>query len=262
MAIRDLSSNPHMIDQSSAFVSGTWMNPTTGHKFTVKDCVFENGELLIISTDGQHISGRMFADYVQDTGKDASGQTIRDTNGQAVPSLGNLSTPVSTPPVIVGDLPVTEESLDAPFGEFSREVSLDDPDLHCGIGPLSEDLSSEANELLQRGSIERRFDPNLIEDLNSNTDLRMVTRVLRKHDLPTIETLKWNKPTKQIDTLTDILGIDMETIVEYYVNRINPEELVSMVKEYLRKELLPDNEPLPKPVENGPTSRRTTKKRG
>lgn len=246
MAIRDLSSNPHMIDQSSAFVSGTWMNPATGHKFTVKDCVFENGELLIISTDGQHISGRMFADYVQDTGKDAS--------GQAVPSLGNLSTPVSTPPVIVGDLPVTEESLDAPFGEFSREVSVDISD---------HSLQDEAAELLQGKVAEpRRFDPNLIEDLNSNTDLRMVTRVLRKHDLPTIETLKWNKPTKQIDTLTDILGIDMETIVEYYVNRINPEELVSMVKEYLRKELLPDNEPLPKPVENGPTSRRTTKKRG
>lgn len=246
MAIRDLSSNPHMIDQSSAFVSGTWMNPTTGHKFTVKDCVFENGELLIISTDGQHISGRMFADYVQDTGKDASGQTIRDASGQPVSTLGNLSTPVSTPPVIVGDLPVTEESLDAPDST----------------------LQDEANELLNRpvppqggASEPRRFDPNLIEDLNSNTDLRMVTRVLRKHDLPTIETLTWNKPTKQIETLTDILGIDMETIVEYYVNRINPEELVSMVKEYLRKELCGDTT-LPKPAENGPVSRRTTKKRG
>lgn len=255
MAIRDLSSNPHMIDQSSAFVSGTWMNPTTGHKFTVKDCVFENGELLIISTDGQHISGRMFADYVQDTGKDASGQTIRDANGQAAPSLGNLSNPVSTPPVIVGDIPVTEESLDAPFGEFSREVSVDISD---------HSLQDEAAELLQGGASEpRRFNPNLLEGVtHKNMDLEMVTRVLRKHDLPTIETLKWNKPTKQIDTLTDILGIDMDTIVEYYVNRINPEELVSMVKEYLRNELLPDNEPLPKPVENGPTSRRTTKKRG
>ena len=246
MAIRDLSSNPHMIDQSSAFVSGTWMNPTTGHKFTVKDCVFENGELLIISTDGQHISGRMFADYVQDTGKDANGQPIRDANGQAVPSLGNLSTPVSTPPVIVGDIPVTEEG-DVPFGEFSREVSLDDPT-----------LSDEANELL--GVTKRpSFDPNLLEGVTHkpmNMDLEMVTRVLRKHDLPTIETLKWNKPTKQIETLTDILGIDMETIIEYYVNRINPEELVSMVKEYLTSELLP------KPVENGPVSRRTTKKRG
>ena len=246
MAIRDLSSNPHMIDQSSAFVSGTWMNPATGHKFTVKDCVFENGELLIISTDGQHISGRMFADYVQDTGKDA--------NGQAVPSLGNLSTPVSAPPVIVGDIPVTEEN-ETPFGEFSREVSVDISD---------HSLQDEAAELLQGGASEpRRFNPNLLEGVtHKNMDLEMVTRVLRKHDLPTIETLKWNKPTKQIDTLTDILGIDMETIVEYYVNRINPEELVSMVKEYLRKELLPDNEPLPKPVENGPTSRRTTKKRG
>ena len=246
MAIRDLSSNPHMIDQSSAFVSGTWMNPTTGHKFTVKDCVFENGELLIISTDGQHISGRMFADYVQDTGKDA--------NGQAVPSLGNLSTPVSTPPVIVGDIPVTEEN-ETPFGEFSREVSVDISD---------HSLQDEAAELLQGGASEpRRFNPNLLEGVtHKNMDLEMVTRVLRKHDLPTIETLKWNKPTKQIDTLTDTLGIDMDTIVEYYVNRINPEELVSMVKEYLRKELLPDNEPLPKPVENGPTSRRTTKKRG
>jgi hypothetical protein len=249
MAIRDLSSNPHMIDQSSAFVSGTWMNPNTGHKFTVKDCVFENGELLIISTDGQHISGRMFADYVQDTGKDA--------NGQAVPSLGNLSTPVSTPPVIVGDIPVTEEG-DVPFGEFSREVSLDDPT-----------LSDEANELL--GVTKRpSFDPNLLEGVTHkpmnmdlhlgvgprSVDLEMVTRVLRKHPLPTIDTLKWDKPVKQIETLTDILGIDMETIVEYYVNRINPEELVSMVKEYLTSEFLP------KPVENGPVSRRTTKKRG
>lgn len=254
MAIRDLSSNPHMIDQSSAFVSGTWMNPNTGHKFTVKDCVFENGELLIISTDGQHISGRMFADYVQDTGKDANGQPIRDANGQAVPSLGNLSTPVSTPPVIVGDLLVTEESLDAPFGEFSREVSVD----------ISDDsLQDEANELLQGKATEpRRFDPNLLEGVtHKNMDLEMVTRVLRKHPLPTIETLKWNKPTKQIETLTDILGIDMETIVEYYVNRINPEELVSMVKEYLRKELCGDTT-LPKPTENGPVSRRTTKKRG
>lgn len=257
MAIRDLSSNPHMIDQSSAFVSGTWMNPTTGHKFTVKDCVFENGELLIISTDGQHISGRMFADYVQDTGKDA--------NGQPISTLGNLSTPVSAPPVIVGDLPVTEEN-ETPFGELSREVSVD---------ILDHSLQDEAAELLQGGASElRRFNPNLLEGVTHknmdlhlgvgprSVDLEMVTRVLRKHDLPTIDTLKWNKPTKQIDTLTDILGIDMETIVEYYVNRINPEELVSMVKEYLRKELLPDNEPLPKPVENGPTSRRTTKKRG
>ena len=259
MAIRDLSSNPHMIDQSSAFVSGTWMNPNTGHKFTVKDCVFENGELLIISTDGQHISGRMFTDYVQDTGKDAS--------GQAVPSLGNLSTPVSTPPVIVGDIPyegqssradipVTEEG-DVPFGEFSREVSLDDPT-----------LSDEANELL--GVTKRpSFDPNLLEGVTHkpmNMDLEMVTRVLRKHDLPTIETLMWDKPVKQIETLTDILGIDMETIIEYYVNRINPEELVSMVKEYLTSELCNSSaqspELLPKPVENGPVSRRTTKKRG
>lgn len=236
MAIRDLSSNPHMIDQSSAFVSGTWMNPTTGHKFTVKDCVFENGELLIISTDGQHISGRMFADYVQDTGKDAS--------GQAVPSLGNLSKRPETPPVIVGDIPWEGESLDGPYNELIEDASIQDD----GTATLRE----EANDLLhpEKKLISAAPRPSI------DPDMEMVTRVLRKHDLPTIETLKWNKPTKQIETLTDILGIDMETIVEYYVNRINPEELVSMVKEYLRNELLP------KPVENGPVSRRTTKKRG
>nr|DAJ61285.1 MAG TPA: SCCmec type IV-encoded binding protein [Caudoviricetes sp.] len=229
-----------MIDQSSAFVSGTWMNPTTGHKFTVKDCVFENGELLIISTDGQHISGRMFADYVQDTGKDAS--------GQPVPSLGNLSKRPETPPVIVGDIPWEGESLDGPYNELIEDASS---------------LREEANDLLhpEKKLISAAPRPSI------DPDMEMVTRVLRKHDLPTIETLKWNKPTKQIETLTDILGIDMETIVEYYVNRINPEELVSMVKEYLRSELCTSSAPtsselLPKPVENGPVSRRTTKKRG
>lgn len=246
MAIRDLNSNPHMIDQSSAFVSGTWMNPATGHKFTVKDCVFENGELLIISTDGQHISGRMFADYVQDTGKDASGQPIRDASGQPVSTLGNLSKRPETPPVIVGDIPVTDES----------ESIQDD-----GTASLQEDIDELLHPQTKLVGVTARpsFDPNQRSYIDP--DMEMVTRVLRKHDLPTIETLKWNKPTKQIETLTDILGIDMETIVEYYVNRINPEELVSMVKEYLKKELC-DDTTLPKPTENGPVSRRTTKKRG
>lgn len=47
-------------------MTGTWTNPKTGHSFTVRECMFVDNELTIITTAGQHLNYNAIQDYVQD----------------------------------------------------------------------------------------------------------------------------------------------------------------------------------------------------
>ena len=47
-------------------MSGTWVNPKTGHKFTVKDTYFEDTGFKIMTTTGQVLDYSMIENYVQE----------------------------------------------------------------------------------------------------------------------------------------------------------------------------------------------------
>lgn len=47
-------------------MSGTWVNPKTGHKFTVKDTYFEDTGFKIMTTAGQILDYSMIENYVQE----------------------------------------------------------------------------------------------------------------------------------------------------------------------------------------------------
>lgn len=48
-------------------MTGTWVNPSTGDKFTVKDCLIEdNNQAVVYTTDGRRLSLDMVSSYIQD----------------------------------------------------------------------------------------------------------------------------------------------------------------------------------------------------
>lgn len=66
-------------------ISGTWVNPKTGHRFTVRDCYFEDSDYKIYTTDGTTISYNMLENYVQDTGMMEDGTQVPPTLQNEVP---------------------------------------------------------------------------------------------------------------------------------------------------------------------------------
>lgn len=68
---------------SGLMMTGTWVNPTTGDKFTVKDCLVEdNNQAVVYTTDGRRLSLDMVSSYIQDT----KGGEI-----PAIPSANNIN---------------------------------------------------------------------------------------------------------------------------------------------------------------------------
>lgn len=72
---------------SGLMMTGTWVNPTTGDKFTVKDCLVEdNNQAVVYTTDGRRLSLDMVSSYVQDTN---SGEI--PTTSSATPSINDIN---------------------------------------------------------------------------------------------------------------------------------------------------------------------------
>lgn len=72
---------------SGLMMTGTWVNPSTGDKFTVKDCLVEdNNQAVVYTTDGRRLSLDMVSSYIQDT----NGGEIPATSS-ATPSISNIN---------------------------------------------------------------------------------------------------------------------------------------------------------------------------
>ena len=57
MAFKESTGTPGsgimMSADGAPMMSGTWVNPQTGHEFTVRDCFFQDGNFMVQTTDGR-----------------------------------------------------------------------------------------------------------------------------------------------------------------------------------------------------------------
>lgn len=199
-------------DPSGApMMSGTWINPQTGHKFTVRDCFFQDGQFMVTTTEGQMLDYATIQNYIQATDKAGNPDelaTVRENraaSGSGSP-LGNLyatrQTPMDIPSSLVSEL------------EDSTEQA---PYLEDNIYPTHTHTQSQAPD----------FDTTMIE------------RALGKKSLPILNaSLDWpDAPTKQLEILTDTFGVDPQKISEWYISRIDMAAVRSRCIELLTEAL-------------------------
>lgn len=188
-------------------MTGTWINPTTGHKFTVKDCFFQDNQFLVQTTDGQLLDYNTIQSYIQCT----------DQNGKEVPA--DIPIQQSQKSQIPHEV-MEQLAQDSTYDE--NGILAEDQDLIKGLGNINTPTPTQHDQMTYHYSRHNE---------NTNPDLLMIDRVLKKHPLPNIEsTIVWDTPIRQIDTLVNILGIDSDMIAEYYIKNLDANAILQLVK--------------------------------
>ena len=211
MAFRESSVAPFggvggimMSGDGGPMMSGTWVNPRTGHKFTVADCFFQDGNFMVKTTDGRMLDYNTIQHYVQTTDKG--------------PEIGKQ--PSRPQPAKKKAAPIEESIPD----EIMNQILPEDMEA-IGLGNIAEPRPTPSQVAVPEA-------PRNINNVQ-DPDQAMIERVLKKHSLPKPSvSIDWQPvPTKQIETLVDILGVDPKNIAEYYVSKLNTEELINCVKD-------------------------------
>ena len=197
-------------------MSGTWYNPQTGHKFTVRDCFFEDGNFIVMATNGQRYDYNTIQNYIQCN--DANGKSIEPDASVMAPKTQQSHQ--NLPPEVTGIL-APEESAD-PYAELMiPEDAMTVNPLTKGLGNLNDRNIAPASDTTEH-----------IRAIEGSTeDMRMIDRVLHRHPSPEFDAvLNWACPEKQIETLVDVLGIEPALIAEYYVSKLNQDAIFASIK--------------------------------
>lgn len=213
-------------------MTGTWVNPKTGHKFTVRDCFFQDNQFMVQTTDGQLLDYNTIQHYVQSVNK--PGESI------------------STPKTTASDIPAEVSALLAePTSPIPTDVLPDEMTLIKGLGNINDRTPSQPTPSPE------------------STDQIMIERVLRKFPKPQIEaSILWETPERQIDTLVNVLGIESSDIADYYINTLNATAIMEVVRAQLSAHIqqiaegkpeAPAETPKPSPKSTHTASRSTKK---
>lgn len=183
-------------------ISGTWVNPKTGHRFTVRDCYFEDSDYKIYTTDGTTISYNMLENYVQDTGMMEDGTKV--------------------PPTLQNEVPL-EVLNELDHGNHILPAVLE-------------------NELLGIGETFIPNNVNTNNSKNNNSvslEAEMINKVLVKLGNPKVDiTLQFKKDKEfknALDTLVNQLDIPKGDILDYIFNKYVVENEKSIKNELNKK---------------------------
>ena len=238
-----------MIFGEGPVLTGNWYNPKTGDSFTVRDTYFEDNNFYVLTTDGRRMDYNLMSQYVQ------------------------------------SDKPIPK--MEQPQAQIPQEVLS-----QMESGGADDFMTDEDRALLIGSAVQPQQPMQQVSQSNfsgtvtlgkgESEDDMLVRRILKRASKPAVTCgVKWsNFPEKQFEML-DMMAVDTEKIVEYYLQSIDLQALREEVKygiekyiyDYLdnEKEIAEFNESfepevveeeqVEKPVEKPkPTKKSTTKK--
>lgn len=254
----DASSGPN--------ISGTWVNYNTKDIFTVKDCFFQDNQLLIQTTDGRMLDYNFVQDYVR-LEKSTPDDIIRIKQEFAnTPNSNATNIPKEVAQLINPDDQLVQQNVDA--NKYNEEYLIPDD---IGIGQSNN--SSKTNIFKQDSkeltSGDKRIQPSSsIYNRIESEDVLFIKRVLRNIEMPDLQTtVKWdNIPSAKIDTLINLLGVDVDNIVEWIMKDISLDDIKSSIKSSIKQYICgnktsePSVVPTPKATSSKPNAVKKVKR--
>ena len=200
-------------------VQGTWVNPSTGDSFTVRDSFFEDNQYVVTTTDGRYIRYDQLQHYIQADPKSVEGIKQAVTNKvKEEPLPLEISNILDTDE---NDTMMTKEDQELIYGKSKTLGNLSDRHI----------ASAPAHSVYTPTPMNTQ-----IQDMNTV----IIEKALKNTDKPSFNiNLDWiNYPEKQIEMLQDIMGIETESIIEWYLDNIQLDDIIDAIKRIIKTKLL------------------------
>lgn len=167
-------------------MTGTWVNPNTGNRFTVKECLMEDSQWVVYTTDGRRIGYDMLQNYV------------RDVDAKSDKDISVLKTS-----------PKTEKPTHEAYNKMLEGLVSPD-DAYLADEALNKPITSTPHPEIQQ---------------SSTPEYDILDRAFKKIMLPQVKTtLSWDKKSlAQVQTLNEMMGISLDTITEYLMRKLGEE---------------------------------------
>lgn len=237
-----------MIFGEGPILTGNWYNPKTGDSFTVRDTYFEDNNFYVITTDGRRMDYNLMSQYVQ---SDKPIPKMEEPKTQQIPQevLSQMESNV-------GDDFMTDEDkalINGATGELQgSQVNIQHP------------ASIQPKRFLLQQITQQNFSDNITSGKGESEDEMLVRRMLKRSTTPDVDCkVSWkNFPTKQMEML-NMMAVDVDTIVDYYIKDIDLEKIREIVKEAVRnhieKTLYTEEKKEEKTTKEEPTSKPISK---
>ena len=219
-----------MIFGEGPILTGNWYNPKTGDSFTVRDTYFEDNNFYVITTDGRRMDYNLMYQYVQ--------------SDKPIPKI--------EPQIPLPQIP--QEVL-------SQMVESDGADDFLTV----EDRALIMGRPVQtqqpvQPTIHPNFSGTVAQGQGESEDDMLVRRILKRSTTPDVDCkVNWrNFPTKQMEML-DMMAVNVDAIVDYYIKDIDLEQIREIVKEGIRKHI-EKSMSIEEQIEEKPTKEQTTSK--
>ena len=180
-------------------ISGKWMNKMTGDTVIVKNSVMDGEEMVIMTNKGILNMSEFSMNYIQVSDE------VYDEHGNVV---GNEAINIEQIPQQTQNTPALD------YSTLTR--GLTQQDIH---------------------NIQQQAQPVTVAPVEDE-DTMLIRRILKKVSPPEVKsTVEWTTyPTKQLEML-EMLGVEPNKIVEYFVNQINAETIRKSINHQIAKSL-------------------------
>jgi hypothetical protein len=194
--------NGVMFGMDGPNMEGTWYNPQTGDSFTVRNSFFEDNQYIVQTMDGRVLNYNQIQNYVK-----------ADRPIEVQKPEQNM--PDALPAEVAG-------LIDETYG----------------------DLEAEAMSLIAPKPLGNSAQPTptptpIMEVSPRGVDSVVIERALNKCSLPNLQVgIEWdNFPVNEVKFLIDVMDVDLDDVISYYLNKVDIESTTKMIHEVLRSHI-------------------------
>ena len=201
--------DPTIFTNDGPMMTGTWYNPTNGDSFTVADSFFQDNQYIVKTTDGRLLDYNFIQHYIKS------------------------DKPIPKQP--------TEQKKEKLPEEVANLLANNDDDI------LEEDLQLISNNNLGNLKDNQRNNPSqkthTQPTTNVSTELVIVQKALSKTSEPLMNIdITWNNfPSKEIGLLTEVMDINVDDVISYYLSQIDMQgiynNLATCLIEFIKNKL-------------------------